>query len=197
MDRHRDAVPKSGVVGAGLDMPALYEQHKGAMYRVARTMLRRYDEHRAEDAVQEAMISLWQRPPTDVDNWEAVLVQAVKWKVYDMLKSSVRTHELLLLDEATPLDAEHGPDDLALDPAVVVEEVHERETTAIRIRDALAELARTDPEAARVYCQVKELERTSAEVADEMGVSDSRVRQHVMRARKQLRDILDTKGGGL
>lgn len=197
MDRHHDAEPKSSVVGAGPDIPALYEKYKGAMYRVARSMLRGHDEHRAEDAVQEAVISLWQKPPTDVDNWEAIFVQAVKWKVYDMLKSSVRTRELLVLDEATPLQAEHGPDDLALDPAVVVEEIHEREATAIRVRDALAELARTDPEAARVYRQVKELGRTSAEVADEMGVSDSRVRQHVMRARKELRDILDANGGGL
>lgn len=197
MDWHHDAVPKPGVIESGPDIAALYEKHKGAMYRVARSMLRGHDEHRAEDAVQEAVISLWQKPPSDVDNWEAIFVQAVKWKVYDMVKSSVRMHELLVLEEATPLDAELGPDDLALDPAVLVEEAHEREATAIRIRDALAELARTDPEAGRVYRQVKELGRTSAEVAEEMGVSDSRVRQHVMRARKKLRDILDANGGGL
>ena len=123
MARHRDAVPKSGVVGAGPDIPALYEKCKGAMYRVARSMLRGHDEHRAEDAVQEAVISLWRKPPTDVENWEAIFVQAVKWKVYDMLKSSVRMHEHLVLDEGTPLDAEHGPDDLALDPAVAAAEI--------------------------------------------------------------------------
>jgi RNA polymerase sigma factor (sigma-70 family) len=197
MDRHREAVAKSGVVGAGPDIPALYEKHKGAMYRVARSMLREHDEQRAEEAVQEAVISLWRNPPEDVESWEAVFVQAVKWRVYDMLKSSVRKHELLVLEDAKPLEGELGPDDLDLDPAVVVEELHERAATAVRVRGALAELARTDPEAARVYRQVKELERSSAAVAAEMGVSDSRVRQHVMRARKKLREILGTSGGGL
>ena len=61
----------------------------------------------------------------------------------------------------------------------------------------MAELARTEPRAAYVYRQVKGFERTSGDLAAELGVSDSRVRQHVMRARKALIKILDASGGGL
>jgi RNA polymerase sigma-70 factor (ECF subfamily) len=189
--------PESGVVYTGPDIPALYGKHKDAMYRVARSMLRGDADHRAEDVVQEAVISLWRQPPKDVENWEAVFVQAVKRKVYDLWKSSVNRHEILVLDDAIPLDRELGGDDLGLDPAVVIEETREREALVSLVRGALAELARTDPESAHAYRQVKELERTSREVAAEMGVSDSRVRQHVMRARKKLMEILSTSGGVL
>lgn len=197
MDRRREAVPEPGVVGAGPDIPALYEKHKDAMYRVARSMLRGDADHRAEDVVQEAVISLWRKPPKDVASWEAVFVQAVKRKVYDLWKSSANKHEILVLDDATPLDGELGGDDLGLDPAVAIEEAREREALVTLVRGAMAELSRTDPEGAHAYRQVKELERTSREVAAEMGVSDSRVRQHVMRARKKLMEILSTSGGGL
>ncbi|MBC9820108.1 sigma-70 family RNA polymerase sigma factor [Terrabacter sp. MAHUQ-38] len=197
MDRRLEAVPESGVVGAGPDIPALYEKHKDAMYRVARSMLRGDADHRAEDIVQEAVISLWRTPPKDVESWEAVFIQTVKRKVYDLWKSSANQHEVLVLDDATPLDDELGGDDLGLDPAVVIEEIREREALVAVVRGAMAELARTDPEGAHAYRQVKELERTSQEVAAEMGVSDSRVRQHIMRARKRLMEILSASGGAL
>lgn len=196
MDQRREVVPESGAVGVGPDIPALYEKHKDAMYRVARSMLRG-DDHRAEDVVQEAVISVWRNPPHNVESWEAIFVQAVKRKVYDLWKSSVNKHEILVLGDASPLDGELGGDDLGLDPAVVIEETREREARVRLARGALAELARTDPEGAHAYLQVKGLERTSQEVAAEMGVSDSRVRQYVMRARKKMVAILSTSGGGL
>lgn len=197
MDRHREAVPQSGAVGAGPDIAALYEKHREAMYRVARSMLRGDDEHHAEDIVQEAVLSVLRNPPTNVESWEALFVQVVKRKVYDLWKSSVHRKERLVFDDAVPLEDELGGDDLGIDPAVVVEEIREREAAVTHVRRALAELERTDPEAAHSYRQVKELGRTSGEVAVGMGVSDSRVRQHVMRARKRLREILSASGGEL
>jgi len=197
MDRHREAVPQSGAVGAGPDIAALYEKHRDAMYRVARSMLRGDDEHHAEDVVQEAVLSVLRNPPMNVESWEALFVQAVKRKVYDLWKSSVHRHERLVFDDAVPFEDELGGDDLGIDPAVVIEEIREREAAVAHVRRALAELERTDPEAAHSYRQVKELGRTSRDVAVAMGVSDSRVRQHVMRARKKLRETLSASGGGL
>lgn len=196
MDRRNEAEPEPGVVGEGPDIPALYEKHKDAMYGVVRKMLRGDDQHRAEDIVQDAVFSVWRNPPSSVGSWEAIFVQAVKRKTYDMWKSSAHTHERLVFEDARPLDEELGGDDLGLDPGSVVAENFDRATTVAKVREALAELARTDPEAAHVYWQVKGLGYTSGEVADEMKVSDSRVRQHVMRARKRLMEILTAIGGG-
>lgn len=197
MDPHHEAAPGSDADGVRPVIAALYEKHKDAMYGVARKMLRRDDQHRAEDVVQEAVLSVFRYPPKNVTSWEGLFVQAVKRKIYDLWKSAAREHERLVLGDATPLEDELGGDDLGLDAGVVVEETHERAATVARIRDAMAELARTEPQAAYVFGQVKGLERTSSEVAAELGVSDSRVRQHVMKARKALIRILDASGGGL
>lgn len=197
MALHHEAAPWSDADGVRPDIGALYEKHKDATYGVARKMLRRDDQHRAEDVVQEAVLSVVRNPPKNVTSWEGLFVQAVKRKIYDLWKSAAREHERLVLGDATPLEDELGGDGLGLDAGVVVEETHQRAATVARIREAMTELARTEPQAAYVFGQVKGLERTSSEVAAELGVSDSRVRQHVMKARKALIRILDASGGGL
>jgi len=161
------------------------------MYGMARSMLRGDDQHRAEDVVQDVVLALLRNLPTGVRNWEAFLVHAVKMKVYDFWKSAAYKHERLLLEDVRPLEDErHGGDDLGLDPAVVVEETYERAATVAEIRAALVELDRREPEAAYAYRQVKELGRTSQAVADELRVSSSRIRQHVMKARTELINII-------
>lgn len=197
MDPQHEESSQTGFDAAGLDFPALYEKHKDAMYGTARRLLRGDDQHRAEDIVQEAVFSVWRNPPKDVRSWEALFVQAVKRKVYDLWKSSAHEHERLVFEEARPLDNELGGDDLGLDPAEVVEETFDRAADIAHVREALSQLTKTDSQAAHVYWQVKGLGRTSGEVAAEMGISDSRVRQLVMRARGQLISILNASGGGL
>ena len=196
MDPDHEAALTPGVDSAGWDIPALYDKHKDVMYRVARSMLRGDGLQRAEDVVQDVMLSVLQRPPDGVRNWEAFFVKAVKRKIYDLWKSAAHQHERLVLDDAIPLEDELGADGLGLDVAVVVEETLEREGNLTRMRGALAELARTDPKSAYVYRQVKLHERSSRELAAEMKVSDSRIRQHVMRARTKLMEILGANGGG-
>jgi RNA polymerase sigma factor (sigma-70 family) len=180
------------------DIGALYEEHRDVMYRMARSLLRGDDRHRAEDVVQDVMVSLLPRLPTGIRNWEAFLVNAVKMKAYDLLKSAAHRHEVLVLDDARPLEGErHGGDDVGLDPAEVISARRDRESTVAEVRGALAELDRRVPDASYVYRQVKELGRTSQDVAEELGVSGSRVRQLVMKARKELFKIItDARGGG-
>lgn len=93
MDRQRDAVPRARAVSAGQDVGAMYDKCKDALYRVARSMLRGDQQHQAEDVVQEAVISVWRNPPESVISWEGLFVQAVKWKIYDLWKSSAYRHE--------------------------------------------------------------------------------------------------------
>lgn len=195
MDPEQEAIRSAGSDGAELDIPALYNQHRDVMYRIARSMLREDGLQRADDVVQEVMISVLSKPPRDVRNWEAFFVRAVQNKIYDLWKSAGHRRESLVLDDAVRFEHELGPDDMGSDPAVVVEEALEREEIVTRVRGALAELARTDPEGAYVYRQIKAFERTSSDLAAEMNISDSRVRQHVMRARKRLMEILEASGG--
>ena len=199
MEPQHKAASDADANDVSLDIGALYEEHKDAMYGMARSMLRNDDQRHVEDVVQEVVVSLLPELPTNIRNWEAFLVHAVKMKIYDLWKSAAHKNEKLLLDDARPLEEErHGGDDLGLDPAVVVEETHERAATVAQVRAALAELDRSEPQAAYAYRQVKELGRASQAVADELDVSSSRVRQHVMKARTELiKIIMEAKGGGL
>lgn len=198
MKPHHETASEAGTESVSPHIGALYDEHKDAMYGTARSMLRGNDKHRAEDVVQDVIVSLMPELPKGVRNWEAFLVHAVKMEIYDLWKSAAYRREKPQLDDARPLEDErHGGDDLGLEPAVVVEEAYERAVTVAEIRDALAELDRRDPQVAYVYRQVKGLERKSQEVADELRVSSSRVRQHVMKARAELMEILEARGGGL
>lgn len=195
MDPHDEAASAPRVDRARLDVEAVYLQHKDAMWGMARSMLRG-DEEQAKDIIQAVMLAIVAKQPQGVDNWEAYLVTAVKLKIYDLWKSAAHKRELLRLQEATPIEGERlGADDLGLDPAVVVGEGYERIATVAQVREALAELHATHPQAHDVFVQVKGEGRTSKEVAAQLGVSDSRVRQHVTTARSELRKILEARGG--
>src|SRR5688572_27623395 len=75
------------------DWAALYQKHRDPMYRVAATVLREAGlADQAEDAVQEAMVSLMASPPQDVQNWEAVMVSAAKRRALDRLRSAAVRH---------------------------------------------------------------------------------------------------------
>jgi hypothetical protein len=91
-------------------------------------------------------LSLLPELPTNIRNWEAFLVHAVKMKIYDLWKSAAHKNEKLLLDDARPLEEErHGGDDLGLDPAVVVEETHERAGAVAQVRAALGSWTGANP----------------------------------------------------
>ncbi|GAA4127653.1 hypothetical protein GCM10022215_38340 [Nocardioides fonticola] len=195
MEPQDQAASMPGVEPADLDIGAVYLQHGDAMWGMALSMLRG-DEERAKDIVQAVMLTIVAKKPTGVRNWEAFLVHAVKMKIYDLWKSSAHQHERLRLEEATPLEGERlGGDDLALDPLVVFEEAEARIATVTEVREALAELRTTHPVEHDVLMKAKSEGQTSKEIAAEMGVSDSRVRQHLMAARSELSKILDARGG--
>jgi RNA polymerase sigma factor (sigma-70 family) len=195
MEPQHDAASKLGVERAGLDIEALYLEHQDAMWGKALRMLGG-DRHGAADAVQATMLKIISKQPTNVRSWEAVLVTAVERTILDQWKSAAHRREQLLIDGDAPLEGGWlGDDTLSMDPADVVEHTHERLASNASARQALADLAAGNPDAHYAYVQVKVEGRTSKEVATELGVSDSRVRQHVMKARSELRKLLEARGG--
>ncbi|MFJ6347119.1 RNA polymerase sigma factor [Pseudarthrobacter oxydans] len=194
MDPQQDVVSASDVSTVPQDIGAVYLKHSEMMYRVAYAMLRTDQHHQAEDVIGEVMVSILKNPPGSVRNWEPYLVRAVQNKIRDLWKSAAHRHEQLLLAEATPLEGDRlGGDEVEDDPAAEVVELIGRQQTVQSVRAVMAEMEIWDRQAAYVLWQCAGLERSSQEVADELGVSSSRIRQISSKARKKLISLMEAK----
>jgi len=195
MEPQHEVASTPGVERARVDVETLYLAHKDAMWGKALRMLNG-DHHGAGDAVQAAIVKVMSRPPANPRSWEAVLVKAVEWTILDWWKSAAHRQELLRIDGDAPLEGGWlGDDSAGMDPADVVGESQERLASNAVTLEALADLKAAHPDAHYAYIQVKGAGRSSQDVAAELGVSDSRVRQHVMKARSELRKFLEAQGG--
>ncbi|WP_144662879.1 RNA polymerase sigma factor [Paenarthrobacter nicotinovorans] len=194
MDPQQDVVSEAEVSTVPQDIGAIYLEHRDVMYRVAYAMLRTDGDNQADDVIGEVMVSILNNPPGHIRNWEAYLVRAVQNKIRDLWKSAAHRREQLQLAEATPLEGDRlGGNEFEDDPASEVVEQIGRQQTVQSVRDAMAEMEIWDPQAAYVLWQCTGLERTSQQVADELGVSSSRVRQIASKARKKLTSLLEAK----
>lgn len=194
MDPQQDVVSTADVSIVPQDIGAIYLKHSELMYRVAYAMLRTDRHNQAHDVIGEVMVSILKNPPDYVRNWEPYLVRAVQNRIRDLWKSSPHRREQLLLAEATPLEGDRlGGDEVEDDPAVEVVELIGRQQTVQSVRAAMAEMEIWDPQAAYVLWQCAGLERSSQEVADELGVSSSRIRQISSKGRKKLISLLEAK----
>ncbi|WET79037.1 sigma-70 family RNA polymerase sigma factor [Amycolatopsis sp. QT-25] len=168
------------------DWAALYQRHKDAMHRVAASVLRAAGlADQANDVVSDAMTSLINSPPADVQNWEAVMVTAAKRKALDLLRSAAVRHA------GPELDAEYDQ----VDPVDIAEDVADqvdRERARAVAWDGLSVL---DARHRRVVWEYIALERPRADVAAELGVSPARVSQMAKRALQELRRYVDEQGG--
>jgi RNA polymerase sigma factor (sigma-70 family) len=167
---------------------ALYDQHKDAMYRVARSILRQAGrEAETEDAVMAAMESLMKSPPHEVASWEAVMVAAAKRRAVDLLRSAAARHA------GPPLEPEHDRSDRSggLGLAEEVAELIDLERAGAILWDKLALL---DERHRIVVWEYKALGRPREEVAAELGVTPSRVSQIAIEALRVLRDALKNEG---
>ena len=163
------------------DWAALYEKHRDSMFRVAAKVLRDQGiAHQAEDAVSAAILSLMDKPPTVVDNWEALLVTVAKRKALDIIKSAgvARTRELVEDSYWA------GGDDA--DGAAVMEWID-------KVRRAKQVVSEMDERERYVLANFMIADRPRAEVASELGVSPSRISQM---ARKISSEIEATTGEG-
>lgn len=168
------------------DWPALYLRHRGAMYRVAvRTLWKSGLAAQAEDVVHDAFTSLMASPPVQpVNNWEALLIRAVKMKAIDLLRSAATVHA------GGTLDADVLPD--------VVDNLEDEVATSV---DAVSDgavlwdsLAMLDERERQILWEHKALGRTRDAVARDFNISPGRVSQICIAAMQKLQPALREGG---
>lgn len=166
------------------DWAPLFQKHRHAMYRVAARILRevgRQDD--AEDAVMAAIESLMKAPPSNVANWEAMMVHATKMRALDLLSSAAFRHSAS--EDVTNFD---GPASACVEDDVV--ELVDRQRAAATAWDKLSVL---DDRHRKVAWDYVAMERPRGEVAAELEVTPARVSQMAKEALRQLREELQAE----
>lgn len=165
-----------------VDWAALYQKHRAAMYGVAYEVLRgsgRVD--LAADAVQEAMVSLMKKPPTEIPrSWEALLVATAKRRALDMIRSAAMVRGVELSEEFLPGAAPSDED-----------EALERLEKIARARPVIARL---DQQSHTVLAQYIVLDRPRSDVAAELGVTPARISQIATRVLTEINAAVQEGG---
>jgi RNA polymerase sigma-70 factor (ECF subfamily) len=154
------------------EFEALFRELHGPLLRYARSL----DAAEADDAVQDAFVTLWRRRAAlDPDrSVRALLYTTVRSKIYNRARDTRRRGEILDAMPATPPPTR--PDDTT-DAALL----------GARIREWLGEL----PDRQREAFALSRFDGLSyAEVSGVMGCSRKTVENHVGRALRTLRDRL-------
>ena len=185
-----DSLPseRADMAGDRYDLGALYLRHRDAMHRVAASVLRESGRaSEAEDAVSEAIGSILSKPPKGVANWEAFLVIAAKRKALDRLRSAEvrRTNKLVAVDEHEIGDG--------VDVAEDVVEALDRQRLGNLAKSSLPSLTENE---SKVVWEIAGLGRSRQEVAQDLGVSPSRVSQLLGQGLRKLKTEMDRKEGG-
>jgi RNA polymerase sigma factor (sigma-70 family) len=169
------------------DLGALYLRHRDAMYKVAASVLRDAGlASQAEDAVQDAIVSIMASPPNNVRNWEAFLVTAAKRKALDLIKSAAVRH-------AGPEFTESAHDRIdGVDIAEDVADDLDRKERAATAWDCQSIL---DARHRKVVWDIAALERSRNDVASELDVSPGRVSQMLTRALADLQQEINRREG--
>lgn len=166
------------------DLAALYEQHKNTMHRVAASALRDWGlETEADDAVQDAILSLLKSPPREsVRNWESYLVIVTKRKALDRAKLAHVAHHGGSLESMEP--------DVDTDEDFTQEVVNDiaRAHEAAMVRDALNALG---PQEKQVVWRVYGLGEKQRDVARDLGLTPGRISQVCKTGLKQLQTLIN------
>jgi RNA polymerase sigma factor (sigma-70 family) len=176
--------------GAGVpDLGGLYLRYADTMHKVAASVLREPGlTSQAQDVVQEVGGAIMTAPPTNVRNWEAFLVTAVKRKALDRIKSAHVRHA-----GNAPIESVYDRADDDIDVAEDVSVELDRKQRAAVAWDCLSIL---DDRDRKVVWDVVALERPGTEVAKEHGLSPGRISQIVTGALTRLRDEMKRREGG-
>lgn len=146
-------------------------QHQPAMQRMAECLL--HNETEAEDAVQDAVVQLWNQREELLGSAsaEAFCITVVKRRCVDLLR---KRHIFVPIDEA-PLQCDPPPDD------------------EDRYQKALALVRRLPPQQQQAILMKYEEQLSSEEIAERLGVSLTNLYTILSRAYSALRESLKDK----
>ena len=189
------------VAGADLrDFEAVYAANATRFRRVAAAALRGAGlSDQAEDVVSQAVLGLWRSPPSEVENWESLIVVAIKRRAIDLIRSADIRHSdrtaappaIGVTPQADDADDWHqrrldtgrhvtgGDYGERQDPS----QACERDQQVEAVRAAISRLPSPDRE---IVIRIKLNEEMGKAVAADLGISPGRVSQILKRAMNAL-----------
>lgn len=166
-------------------MASVYEANSSALTRRAFRYLQ--DQQQAEDVVQEAFIKVLLAAPelNDAEHLIAYLNKTVTNLCLDIRRSQNRGPLLVAVDSETSADL---IDDLSHEQHVELDDALTQAEDAAIVREAISRLSETDR---AVLLSIHLENKTTAETAAQFGVTEGTVRNALMRARRNLRTVLE------
>jgi RNA polymerase sigma-70 factor (family 1) len=172
-DQELAALLKSGNQHA---FDILYDRYKAILHVHAYKKLGNLQE--AQDLIQELFIYIWQKRAglPDTKNFSGYLYMAMRNRILDVI--SHRRVESKYLDSLSNFISEDN----------FITDIHVRENELKhRIESAIAELP---PKMREVFVLSRTTAMSHKEIADELGIAESTVKNHIKAALKQLRSKL-------
>ncbi|HWT76941.1 MAG TPA: RNA polymerase sigma factor [Mobilitalea sp.] len=160
----------------------LYQNYENAMYNIAYSIL--HDRYLAEDAVNDAFIKLIKYLPDinviECNKTKALIVIIVKSTAIDIYRKRRKQYEY----EIEELGESTEDEEMPLDRVIADEEFHELKQKLKNLKKEYQEII--------LLKYVYEL--SNSEISNLMSVSDSVVRQHICRAKKAVKKLIEEKG---
>ena len=158
----------------------LFEQYYNPLCNFASTIL--YSSIKAEDAVQDVFIKMWQKKDTigGLENVKAYLFTATKNKCFEYLRKLKLERKL----------SEENESRLEMSSSINIDDETDKYVLKEKLFNSIRQLP---PKCRDVFTMSKINGLTYSEIADELGISPKTVENQMGRALRLLREIMKTK----
>lgn len=158
----------------------LFEQYYNPLCNFANAIL--YDSNKAEDAVQDVFVKMWQKKATvgGLENVKSYLFTATKNKCIEYLRK-------LKLDRKL---SEENESRLEMSSSINIDDEADKYVLKEKLFNSIRQLP---PKCRDVFTMSKINGLTYSEIADELGISPKTVENQMGRALRLLREMMKTK----
>ncbi len=158
----------------------LFEQYYNPLCNFANTIL--YDSIKAEDAVQDVFVKMWQKKESlrDMENLKSYLFTATKNKCIEYLRK-------LKLDRKL---SEENESRLEMSSSINIDDEADKYVLKEKLFNSIRQLP---PKCQSVFTMSKINGLTYSEIADELDISPKTVENQIGRAMRLLREMMNAK----
>ena len=162
------------------DFKQLFEQYYNPLCNFANSIL--YDSTKAEDAVQDVFVKMWQKKDTleDLEHLKSYLFRATKNKCIEYLRK-------LKLDQKL---SEESARQLEVSSSINTDDEADKYLLKEKLFNSIRQLP---PKCRDVFTMSKINGLTYNEIAEELGISSKTVENQMGRALRLLREMMNTK----